>query len=159
LFIHFLKTTFKGEKTMTLVKFNNRNNALIPGVNDVFESIFNDSFLSDRMVTRVPAVNISESADHYHIELAAPGLKKQDFKISIADNVLNISVELQTDQNTNDRKYNKREYSYSSFVRSFTLPELADQGNVQAAYENGVLKIDVAKKEEAKTVSRQIELK
>ena len=143
---------------MTLVKFNNKaNNALLPGFNDVFESIFNDTFFNDRMVTRVPAVNISESADHYHIELAAPGLKKQDFKISVDDNQLNISVEQQLENN--DRKYNKREYSYSSFVRSFTLPELADQANIEAAYEDGILKIDVAKKEEAKTVSRQIELK
>lgn len=143
---------------MTLVKFNNnRNNALLPGFNDVFESIFNDTFFNDRMVTRVPAVNISESAGHYHIDLAAPGLKKQDFKISVDDNQLTISVEQQAE--SNDRKYNKREYSYSSFVRSFTLPDLADQGNIEAAYEDGVLKIDVAKKEEAKTVSRQIELK
>ncbi|MFA6083523.1 Hsp20/alpha crystallin family protein [Mucilaginibacter sp.] len=143
---------------MTLVKWNNKtNNALLPGFNDVFESIFNDTFFNDRMVTRVPAVNISESNDHYHIELAAPGLKKQDFKISVDHDQLSISVEQQTEQN--DRKFNKREYSYTSFVRSFTLPELADQDRIEAAYEDGVLKIDVAKKEEAKTVSRQIELK
>jgi HSP20 family protein len=146
---------------MTLVKFNNdkRSNALLPGFNDVFESIFNDSFFADRMVTRIPAVNISESADHFHIELAAPGLKKQDFRINVEDNVLHISVEQQTDNRENNRKYNKREYSYSSFVRSFNLPELADDTQIEAAYEDGVLKIDVAKREEAKTVSRQIELK
>jgi len=143
---------------MTLVKFKRDNEkALMPGVNDIFESIFNDTFFSDRMVTRVPAVNISETADHYHIELAAPGLKKQDFKISLDHDQLSISVEQQAEKN--DRKYNKREYSYTSFVRSFTLPELADQDSIEAAYEDGVLKIDVAKKEEAKTVSRQIELK
>ncbi|WP_179415736.1 Hsp20/alpha crystallin family protein [Mucilaginibacter sp. E4BP6] len=143
---------------MTLVKFNRDNGkALMPGVNDIFESIFNDTFFSDRMVTRVPAVNISETADHYHIELAAPGLRKQDFKISVDRDQLSISVEQQAEKN--DRKYNKREYSYTSFVRSFTLPELADQDRIEAAYEDGVLKIDVAKKEEAKTVSRQIELK
>ncbi|MCQ6956526.1 Hsp20/alpha crystallin family protein [Mucilaginibacter aquariorum] len=144
---------------MTLVKFNNNrgNNALLPGFNDVFESIFNDSFFNERMVTRVPAVNISESSDNYHIELAAPGLKKQDFKINVDDNLLNISVEQQTENN--DRKYNKREYSYNSFVRSFTLPDLADNNRIEATYEDGILKIDVAKKEEAKSISRQIELK
>jgi HSP20 family protein len=146
---------------MTLVKFNNdkRNNPLLPGINDVFDSIFNDTFFADRMVTRVPAVNISESADNYHIELAAPGLKKHDFKINVDDNILNISVEMQNENTDNNRKYNKREYSYSSFVRSFTLPELADHTRIDAAYEDGVLKIDIAKKEEAKTVSRQIEIK
>ena len=146
---------------MTLVKFNNdkRNNALMPGFNDVFDSIFNDSFFSDRMVTRVPAVNISESADNYHIELAAPGLKKQDFKINIDNNVLNISVEQQTENTDNNRKYTKREYSYNSFVRAFTLPDLADHNHIEASYDDGVLKIDVAKKEEAKSVSRLIEIK
>jgi HSP20 family protein len=146
---------------MTLVKFNgNRNNnTLLPGFNDVFESILNDTFFSDRMVTRVPAVNISESADNYHIELAAPGLKKSDFKISIDDNHLNVSVEQQSEQTSDERKFNKREYSYSSFVRSFTLPDKADHNRVEAAYEDGILRIDVAKKEEAKSVSRQIELK
>src|SRR3979490_1477212 len=98
---------------MTLVKFNRNkeNQTFLPGINDVFESIFNDSFFSDRMVTRVPAVNVSESNENYHIELAAPGLKKQDFKISIDDNVLSISVEQRSGQNDNGRKYNKREYS------------------------------------------------
>lgn len=146
---------------MTLVKFNNdkRNNTLLPGFNDVFDSILNDTFFTDRMVIRVPAVNISESADKYHIELAVPGLKKQDFKINVDDNILNISVEQRTENTDNNRKYSKREYSYSSFVRSFTLPELADSNGIEAAYEDGVLKIDLVKKEEAKTVSRQIELK
>lgn len=144
---------------MTLVKFNNNtNNSLLPGFNDVFDSIFNDTFFSDRMIARVPAVNISESDDHYHIELAAPGLKKQDFKVSVNDNVLNISVEKQMEQ-TEDRKFNKREFSYSSFVRAFSLPEMTDQDRIEATYEDGILKIDVAKKEEAKTISRQIELK
>lgn len=146
---------------MTLVKFNRNkeNNALLPGFNDVFESFFNDSFFSDRMVNRVPAVNISETANHYHIELAAPGLKKQDFKINLDDNLLNISVEQQSEHAENGRKFNKREYSYSSFVRSFTLPETADHEKIEAAYTDGILKIDLAKKEEAKSVSRQIELK
>jgi HSP20 family protein len=146
---------------MTLVKFNGNksNNALMPGFNDVFESILNDTFFNDRMVTRVPAVNISESPENYHIELAAPGLKKNEFKISVDDNQLNISVEQRPQQANNNRKFNKREFSYSSFVRSFTLPEMADHNRIDATYEDGILRIDVAKKEEAKSVSRQIELK
>jgi HSP20 family protein len=154
-------SNLKEIKTMTLVKFNPeiRNNSLMPGFNDVFETILNDTFFSDKMVIRVPAVNISESPDNFHIELAAPGLKKQDFKISIDENVLNISVEQQAEKADNNRKYNKREYSYSSFVRSFSLPEMADQNRIEAGYEDGVLKIDVAKREEAKTISRQIDIK
>lgn len=146
---------------MSLVKFNSdrKQNALMPGFNDIFESFFNDSFLSDRMVTRVPAANISETPDEYHIELAAPGLKKDDFKINIDHQVLNISVEQRSENTENSKKYNKREYSYSFFVRSFTLPDSADDSRIEASYTDGVLKINVPKKEEAKSVTRQIEIK
>jgi HSP20 family protein len=145
---------------MTLVKFKRDNgNGLMPGVNDIFESIFNDTFFSDRMVTRVPAVNISETVGNYHIELAAPGLKKEDFKLNLENNVLNISVEQTTDQRNNQKNYSKREFSYSSFARSFTLPESADESAIDATYTDGILRIDIAKREEAKAVRRQIEIK
>jgi len=145
---------------MTLVKFNNKaNNTLMPGFNDVFDSIFNDTFFSDRMITRVPAVNISESENNYHVELAAPGLKKEDFKLNLERNQLSISVEATSEQADNQKNYSKREYSYSSFVRSFTLPDSADQGQIDASYTDGILRIDIAKREEAKTVRRQIEIK
>jgi HSP20 family protein len=146
---------------MSLVKFNSdrKNNALMPGFNDIFENFFNDSMFNDRMVSRVPAANISESAEEYHIELAAPGLKKDQFKLRVDDQVLSIAVEQQQENPENNRRYNKREFSYSSFVRSFTLPESADDARITAEYSDGVLKIDVPKKEEAKSVSRQIEIK
>jgi len=145
---------------MTLVKFNNnRNNTLLPGFNDVFESIFNDTFFTDRMVTRVPAVNISETENNYHVELAVPGLKKEDFKLSLEQNVLTISVEQSNEQQDNQKNYSKREFSYSSFVRSFTLPESADDNHINATYTDGILSIDIAKREEAKVMRRQIEIK
>ena len=145
---------------MTLVKFNDkRNNSLLPGFNDVFDSIFNDTFFNDRLITRVPAVNISESENNYHVELAAPGLKKDDFKLNLEGNNLTISVEQSSDHNDNQKNYSKREYSYSSFVRSFTLPESADESQINASYNDGILRIDIAKREEAKMVRRQIEIK
>ncbi len=146
---------------MSLVKFNNgkSSNALIPGIDDIFESFFNDSFLSDRMISRVPAVNICETDGEYHIELAAPGLKKEDFKIELDRNMLSISVEQKSENTENNKKYNKREFNYTSFVRSFALPDSADDAHIEAEYKNGVLNINVAKKEEAKTASRQIEIK
>ncbi|MDB4922500.1 Hsp20/alpha crystallin family protein [Mucilaginibacter sp.] len=146
---------------MTLVKFSEGKNRGLarPGFDDMFESIFNDTFLSDRMVSRVPAVNISETDGHYHIELAAPGLKKEDFKVDLDGDVLSISAERQSEQTENDKKYNKREYSYSSFVRSFTLPDSVDDADIEAEYTDGVLKINVAKKEEARAASRHIEIK
>jgi len=147
---------------MTLVKLNpeKRNNlSLLPGFNDVFDSIFNDTFFNDRMTSRVPAANVSESEDHYHVELAAPGLKKEDFKLNVERNVLNISVEQRSEQNETQKNYSKREYSYSSWVRAFTLPDTANAEQIEATYTDGVLKINIAKREEAKAVRRQIEIK
>ncbi|KEQ31357.1 heat-shock protein [Pedobacter antarcticus 4BY] len=148
---------------MTLVKFNpnnsNKKNGLMPGINDVFDSIFNDTFFSDRMMSRVPATNISESKDHYHLELAAPGLKKEDFKLSLERDVLSVSVEQSLQNDSQERNFNKREFSYNSFVRSFKLPESAEENGIEASYENGVLAINIPKREEAKVQSRQIEIK
>jgi HSP20 family protein len=145
---------------MTLVKFNKQpNNTLMPGFNDVFDSIFNDTFFSERMVSRVPAVNISESENSYHVELAAPGLKKEDFTLNLERSQLTISVERSSEQADMQKNFSKREYSYSSFVRSFTLPESADQAQIEASYTDGILKVDIAKREEAKAVRRQIEIK
>jgi len=146
---------------MTLVKFNpeKRNSSLLPGFSDVFDSIFNDTFFNNRMVTRVPAVNISETENNYHVELAAPGLKKEDFKLNLERNVLNIAVEQTVSQEDNQKNYSKREYSYNSFVRSFTLPESADDSQINASYTDGILRIDIAKREEAKSLRRQIEIK
>src|ERR1700760_3753180 len=140
---------------MTLVKFNNNpKNTLMPGFNDVFDSIFNDTFFSDRIISRVPAVNISESENNYHVELAAPGLKKEDFRLNLERNQLTISVEQSADHADNQKNYSKREYSYSSFVRSFTLPESADDSQINATYTDGILRINIAKREEAKMVRR-----
>lgn len=147
---------------MTLVKFNpekRSNGALMPNFTDVFDTFFNDTFFNDRMTVRVPAANISESDNHYHVELAAPGLRKEDFKLNLDRNVLNISVEKQNEHNNEQKNYNKREFSYSSWVRSFTLPESANAEQIEATYTDGVLKIDIAKREEAKAVRRQIEIK
>lgn len=145
---------------MSLIKFNNgtKNNGLSTA-NDLFESIFNDSFFSDRMISRVPAVNVCETTDHYQIEMAAPGLKKEDFKINLDRNLLSVSVEQQKQTEQTDKQYNKREFSYNSFVRSFALPESADDANIEAKYVDGILTINVAKKEEAKFSPRRIEIK
>jgi len=149
---------------MTLVKFSNGNKSqsLSPLFNDVFESFFNtDSYVSDRLVTRVPAVNIAESENEYHIELAVPGLKKDDFKVNLEKNILSISAETKSEneESSQDKKYNRREYSYNSFVRTFTLPDSADYSNISAEYIDGILKVSVAKKEEAKIQSREISIR
>lgn len=146
---------------MTLVKFNsdNKNKVNTPSITSVFDSIFNDTFFSDRMMTRVPAANISETAENFHVELAAPGLKKEDFKLKLERDVLSISVERVDQNDQQERNYAKREFSYSSFVRAFTLPDSANVEGIEANYNEGVLSINIPKREEAKVVSRQIEIK
>jgi HSP20 family protein len=145
---------------MTLVKFNNGQKTTVnPWFNDVFDTLFNDSVLNDRFVTKTPAVNIAETENEFHIELAVPGLKKEDFKISIDKNVLSISAEKKAENVEEGKKYSKREYSYNSFVRSFTLPEITDHAKIDAEYTDGVLKLSVAKKEEAKIQTREIAVK
>jgi HSP20 family protein len=145
---------------MTLVKFNNglKNNAH-PFFNDVFDSLLNDSFIGDKLVSRVPAVNIAENDNEFHIELAVPGLKKEDFKINLDKNILTVSAEKKAENTAEAKKYSKREYSYSSFVRSFTLPDSVDHSKIEADYTDGILKLTVAKREEAKFQSREIAVK
>lgn len=145
---------------MTLVKFNNRpkNNAN-PFFNDVFDSILNDTFLSDKLANRTPAVNISENENEFQIELAVPGLKKEDFKINLGKNVLSVSAEKKAEESVETKKFSKHEFSYNSFVRSFTLPDTADHSKIEADYTDGILKLSVAKREEAKFQSREIAIK
>jgi HSP20 family protein len=146
---------------MTLVKFANgqKNHAVNPFFSDVFDSILNDSFLNDRSSNRVPVVNIAETENEFQIELAAPGLKKEDFKINLDKNVLSVSSEKKVENVEEGKKFSKREYSYNAFTRSFTLPETADHANISAEYTDGILKLNVAKREEAKIQSREIAVK
>ena len=97
-----------------------------------------------------PAVNVLESDNSFKIELAAPGLKKEDFKINIHENVLTISSEQKTENEENNGKYTRKEFNYKSFKRSFTLPKTVDGEKIVASYDNGVLGLELPKKEEAK---------
>ena len=101
----------------------------------------------------LPAVNIRETKDEFNVEMAAPGMNKDDFKVELDGNMLTISSEKseQHGQNNGDEKFSRREFSYQSFQRSFSLPkEVVDSDNIEAHYENGVLKLRIPKKEEAK---------
>lgn len=129
-----------------------------------------DEFFSQRAMQNVPAVNVVEHADGFRIEVAAPGLKKDDFKLNLNHNNLTISAYRedkqeqpanQSDQGgqTNGEKYARREFSYTSFQRTFMLPGSADADQIQANYEDGVLKINIPKREEARVKPpRQIEI-
>ena len=107
------------------------------------EKFFDSDLLRNRML---PAVNVKETEKNYEIEVAAPGRSKKDFKISAENGVLTISSEQKEEKEEKEKDYTRREFSYSSFSRSFTLPENANEDEVKANYADGILKLEVAKK-------------
>ena len=130
---------------------------MLPTVFDDFFKPWNEWFdnggsLMGRMMT-VPAVNIIENKDDYMVSLAVPGMKKDDFNIDVEGNILTISSEKEENKEEKDEKYNRREYSYSSFSRSFTLPEEVNKEKIEAKYEDGLLKLMLPKKEEVKKLA------
>ena len=102
--------------------------------------------------TTIPGVNIKETADNFEVEVAAPGMSKKDFKIELDGNALTISSEKTNRQeDKEDEKYTRKEFSYQSFYRTFTLPkEVVDVDKIEAKYDNGLLHLLIPKKEEAK---------
>jgi HSP20 family protein len=146
---------------MTLVKFNNgqRKHTVGPRFIDVFDSIFNEQHANATIALRTPAVNIAESENGFDIELAVPGLKKDDIKINLDKNLLTVSAEAKKEEVAEGKKYNKKEFNFSSFTRTFTLPETVDYTKIEAVYTDGILKLTVAKKEEAKVQAREIAVK
>ena len=143
------------EVTMTLVK---RNGSLLNQMPVLFDDLFNRDFsnwgnlnFSDTNTT-VPAVNIKETPENYEVEVAAPGMTKKDFRVELDGNSLTISSERSTEkEEKDDQRYSRKEFSYQSFQRNFTLQkDVVDIDKIQAKYENGLLHLLIPKKEEAK---------
>jgi len=101
--------------------------------------------------TTIPSVNIKENENEFEVEMAAPGMTKDDFKIELNNSVLTISSEKQTtNQSKEGENVTRREFSYQSFSRSFTLPVIVETDKITAKYEQGLLRVNIPKKEEAK---------
>ena len=96
-----------------------------------------------------PAVNIIESEQDFKVEVAAPGLCKEDFKVHVEKNILEISAEKRDDVETKSRKYLRREFSYGEFRRTFSLPSSVDIEKINATHTNGVLTVEIPKKDES----------
>jgi HSP20 family protein len=135
--------------TRTLTKSDGN----IPVLFDDFFKPWNEWFdrgsLINKMLT-VPAVNIIESKDEFKLSLAIPGMKKEDFKIDIDGGMLTISSEKEESKEDREHRFTRKEYNYSSFTRSFSLPEEVSKEKIQANYNDGVLYVLLPKKEEAK---------
>lgn len=137
---------------MTLIRRNN----WLPSV---FDDFFNDNWMNENnrlsnIGTSVPAVNVKETNENFIVEVAAPGKKKGDFEIELDHNMLTISSEIK--EENKDEKFTRREFSYSAFKRSFTLPDSIDSAKIAANYEDGVLVIELPKREEAKIQPKRL---
>lgn len=119
-----------------------------PTENKWLDRFFNsplDEFFNFGKVVNVPAVNVSENENEYKLCIAAPGLEKKDFKVEMREDLLTISAEKIKEEKEEKGRYNRREYNYSSWSRSFTLPEDVEGNKIDARYENGELKISIPK--------------
>ena len=143
---------------MTLVKVNNPINKTFDGLmNELFNDLpidFGKSIRED--VLHFPPANIFEKNDLYQIALAAPGMVKADFIIKLDGKTLTISSEKKTEAATENEKMIRKEFGYKSFKRSFTLDEKIEATNITAKYENGILTLELPKKEEVKNVAKEI---
>jgi len=145
---------------MTLVKVNNPLTKTFDGM---MKELFNDFPASVNKAVRedvlhFPPVNIVEKAESYLVELAAPGFEKGDFNVKLEGNILTISTEKKETSTESTDKMIRREFSYRSFKRSFTLDEKIDAENISAKYENGILKLELPKKEDLKAAAREISI-
>jgi len=135
---------------MSLMRFSNQLPTLFDRFfeNDMFDWS-NRNFSNTN--TTLPAVNIKEDTEGFEVELAAPGFDKKDFKIELNNDLLTISSEKKVEKELKkEEQFSRREFSYQSFSRSFTLPNTVHNDKISAKYDNGILKIHIPKREEAK---------
>jgi HSP20 family protein len=161
----YCKTNFKTQKhiIMTLVKFNTK--PFDKSFNSLFEDFFTDipvlykNDVSESAWKGLVPVNIKETEKNYSLEVVAPGFEKTDFKVNLDQNILTISAEKKNETKTENEKLVRKEYSYRSFKRSFTLDEQIDTNNIEANYVNGVLTLNLPKKETVKASATEITIK
>jgi len=145
---------------MTLVKVNNNLSRSFDGMMkelfNEFPSTASRTFRED--VLNFPPVNIVEKADGYQVELSVPGFEKTDFNVKLDDKILTISTEKKESAVAEGQKMIRKEFSYKSFKRSFTLDDKIDGDNISAKYENGILTLGLPKKENQKAAAKDINI-
>jgi len=122
---------------------------------------FDDDFfpVMSNKSNSTPAVNIREDDKNYVLDFAIPGLEKKDLKIDMNEDILTISSEMKKESEENKNGYKRKEFSYTSFSRSFYIPENVDREKIEASYNNGVLSVSLPKQEEEKSkISKTIEI-
>lgn len=145
---------------MSLVKFNNRNR-LFPWNNASLKDLLStDTFFNDDFFTEdglMPAMNIKEHETDFEIEFAAPGFSREDFEVSIEDNVLFVKGEKKLEREENEKDFMRREFNYSAFNRSIKLPTTANlEEEIKATYKKGILNLRINKLEASKTAPKKL---
>ncbi|CAN5809753.1 Hsp20/alpha crystallin family protein [soil metagenome] len=135
---------------MTLTKHNYRT------VNDLFDEFFRPNTWAKEGTLTTPPVNIHETNDSYHLELVAPGLNKEDFKVNLEKGLLTISYEKKAEAENKDYKTHRKEFTSTNFKRSFSVDDKINADSIQAKYDNGILKLFLPKKEEVKVQPKEI---
>lgn len=147
---------------MTLVRFQNKPmqksfNNFMDGFFATVPSIFRDDFITPSSRSFTP-VNIKETENDYVLDVVAPGFQKEDFKINLDNNTLTVSVEKKEEMENQNEKFIRKEFKQQSFSRSFTIDENIDAENISAKYVNGVLTLNLAKKQEVKPSVKEISI-
>jgi HSP20 family protein len=150
---------------MSLVKWSPEKK-FFPAVTNWMEDFFDDRFFNDRFVNdrffdefrpmvkgvTMPAVNVAETDKMFKMEMAIPGFKKEDFHVEVKENYLVVSGETKMEKTEKEEKYNRREFRFSSFERSFVLPDNVNAEKIKAHYENGILTLELPKVKEERAV-------
>jgi HSP20 family protein len=136
---------------MTLIRWHQRN-PLGDLMSNFFENELGD-FFGKRFTD--PSANIVETKDGFMLEIAAPGLKKDDFKIHLENSVLTISADIEDEKKEEGKNYTRKEFYYGSFSRSFTLPKTINLEMIKADYQDGILKVSMPKRDEAKLETKK----
>ena len=149
-------------KPMTLLKFNPMTTrSHVPTFNRMFSDFFENEFPFNKGYSeqgKLPAVNISESESEFHIELSVAGFKKSEIQLAVEENVLSVTGEKSENTTETTKKFSRKEFTFQNFKRSFNLPESVNQDKIEAKFEDGILKIELPKKELAQKAVRKIEL-
>ena len=125
-----------------------------------FSKPFPDAFFNAPFFNRefLPAVNLRETKNHYELEFAVPGFKKDDFKVETENGILTISAEREDEKNDDKQNYTRQEFSYASFTRTFNLPDDVIEDNINANYHNGVLTLELKKSGKQLTAKKEIKV-
>lgn len=155
----FNQKKIKEDQIMTLIKWRGTNDAVPSNFSNWIEDFFNANELP-RLAgfTGKPSVNIRETDNSFQLEVAAPGFNKEDFDINVENDLLTISANKETKKEEDEKGYTRREFSYNSFSRSFTLPDSVNTESIKGSYVNGILNVELPKKPEAAKVKKTVKV-